>query len=304
MLFVCHRRLVRGSDPFSYGNVHEKVEAIQGRGSGGQNTQDRVNRTPEVEACLVVGLLLVGLGLPLLVMSLLGYWEVMEEQEALDERLREQGLENIPGVGLDDVAVFLLTLTVIGGVMTAAGAILTSVALSKKRATKEAESASPPPQQMPTTGLPPVGGTNHASWKVVVPVVVAIAVVVLAGILSFTQPWSKVEILAYNPHQESVVLRVYLDGAFKAEVSAMQSSDYVVVAVWQVRAGTHLVEIDSGRFIMNISSGQWVYEGPDGIIDSWQSELLYPFTTMKVEFYPSEGVADTTWFSTQTTCGC
>jgi len=303
MLFVCHRRLVRGSNPFSYGNVHKKVEAIHGRGSGGKNTQDRVNRTPEVEACLVVGLLLVGVGLPLLVMSLLGYWEVMEEQEALDERLREQGLENIPGVGLGDVTAFLLTLTVIGGVMTAAGAILTSVALSKKRATKEAESASPPPQQMPTTALPPVGGTNHASRKVVVPVVVVIAVVVLAGILSFTQPWSKVEILAYNPHQESVVLRVYLDGAFKAEVSAMQSSDYVVVAVWQVRAGTHLVEIDSGRFIMNISSGQWIYEGPDGIIDSGQSELLYPFTTMKVEFYPSEGVADTTWFSTQTICG-
>ena len=277
-----------------------KERRLWGEKVGGQNTQDRVNRTPEVEACLVVGLLLVGLGFPLLVMSLLGYWEVMEEQEALDERLREQGLENIPGVGLDDVAAFLLTLTVIGGVMTAAGAILTSVTLSKKRATKQAESASSLPQQMPTTGLPPVGGTNHASWKVVVPVFVVIAVVVLAGILSFTQPWSKVEILAYNPHQESVVLRVYLDGAFKAEVSAMQSSGYVVVAVWQVRAGTHLVEIDSGRFIMNISSGQWTYEAPDGIFDCGQSELLYPFTAMKVEFYPSEGLADTTWFSTQT----
>jgi hypothetical protein len=121
------------------------------------------------------------------------------------------------------------------------------------------------------------------------------SVVVVSAVVVYTAPLATVKILTINPHEEEVSLRVYLDGIFKEEVTAVTSSEYVVVAVWHVSTGTHVVEIDSGKFVFyahNATDIEWTYEGPDAIIDSAASEMLYPFGTMNVEWYPSEEVDD------------
>lgn len=125
--------------------------------------------------------------------------------------------------------------------------------------------------------------------------IVVCSIVVLSAVVVYAAPLVTVRILTSNPHEEEVSLRVYLDGIFKDEIIAVTSSEYVVAAAWHVTTGTHVVTIDSGKFVFyahNATGIEWTYEPPDGIIDSTTSELLYPFRTMKVEWYPSEEVDD------------
>ncbi len=91
------------------------------------------SKTPDTEGYLVIGALLIGLGLMLLATSLSAYTHLRNAETTLEETLEHQGLQEIPGVNLDEEIMFWLALSVVGCAMTIAGAALTLTVLRKKR---------------------------------------------------------------------------------------------------------------------------------------------------------------------------
>jgi hypothetical protein len=75
-------------------------------------------------------------GISVLLPSLLGYLDTMDERKSLREKAEEMGLGDIPGVNLEDTARFFLILLVMGGVLSAAGTALITVAVIWNRGMK------------------------------------------------------------------------------------------------------------------------------------------------------------------------
>jgi len=102
--------------------------------SGVTNEKSSVNA--DILGYLIGGLVMFVVGISVLLPSLLGYLDTMDERKSLREKAEEMGLEDIPGVNLEDTARFFLILLVMGGVLSAAGIALVTVAVIWNRGMK------------------------------------------------------------------------------------------------------------------------------------------------------------------------
>lgn len=83
-------------------------------------------------------------------------------------------------------------------------------------------------------------------WKAVLSIVVV--VIATVAILAAAFPVSKIRVSARNATDiypyvpESYLCSVYIDGQKKTD-TRIDSGQYIVVGTWQVKAGTHLVDV-------------------------------------------------------------
>ena len=96
-----------------------------------EESKDSVN----AKGLLIGGLALLLVGMAVFVPSVLSYAYFFDEDKAMKERAANQGIEDIPGVTLAGTISFFLTMTIIGVLMSAAGAVLTLAAVLGKKDT-------------------------------------------------------------------------------------------------------------------------------------------------------------------------
>ena len=78
---------------------------------------------------LIGGLALLLVGMAVFALSVLSYAYFFDEDKAMREKAANEGIGEIPGVTLAGTISFFLALTIIGGLMSAAGAGLTLAAI-------------------------------------------------------------------------------------------------------------------------------------------------------------------------------
>jgi hypothetical protein len=102
------------------------------------DTRESADRVKTAKALLIVGLGVLVLGIPQLAGGLYGYfWIVPDERDLVSETAREMGLTEIPGLSFDSTARFFVLNILIGSVMVALGAVMTTIALSRLREMRE-----------------------------------------------------------------------------------------------------------------------------------------------------------------------
>jgi len=93
--------------------------------------------TQDTDVCLIVGLLVLGLGIMPLVNGLYGYYvtvpAIEETDDAVKEAAEELGLEDIPIVSTGRLALAFAIMILVGSCMIVVGAALLSIALSRNR---------------------------------------------------------------------------------------------------------------------------------------------------------------------------
>ena len=102
----------------------------------------RADWTQNTRACFILGVIFLALGIMPLLTGLYGYYVTVPEVERADELVREaaeeQGLEEIPGVSVDDDLARLFTIMIlVGGSMVIIGLALLSIALLRRRESVE-----------------------------------------------------------------------------------------------------------------------------------------------------------------------
>ena len=138
----------------------------------------------------------------------------------------------------------------------------------------------PPVEPAQTTAIQPKQSWIRSNWKGLVSVVVVVLVVLSVVGLIYSQPWSKITVLlAYNGHGQ-IGVSVYIDGILKASIGLNPGAGYQIAGVWPVDSGSHVVSVDHGYWENRGSTywPDWVYTGPDGVMDftyDWQVGPLY-----------------------------
>ena len=93
--------------------------------------------TRDTDVCFIVGLLVLGLGIMPLVNGIYGYYvfvpAVEEPGDAVKEAAQEIGLDDLPVLSTDRIALSFTIMILAGSCMIIIGAVLLSIALSRKR---------------------------------------------------------------------------------------------------------------------------------------------------------------------------
>ena len=102
---------------------------------------------------------------------------------------------------------------------------------------------------------------------------VAVVILVVAPLLMYTQPWSKIEVLLNNRVPNEAYVAIYLDG----RLMVIQFADPVdqVIGEFSLSAGSHRIGID-----YSYVSAQDL----DGRLDLMQTVSISPLSTQQVEF--------------------
>lgn len=97
----------------------------------------RADHTQDMDVCLIVGLLVLGLGIMPLANGLYGYYVVVpaieEPGDAVREAAEELGIDDIPVVSTDRLALSFTIMILAGSCMIIIGATLLSIALWRRR---------------------------------------------------------------------------------------------------------------------------------------------------------------------------
>jgi len=112
-------------------------ERFYNGGTGGLDLRTMADCTQDTDVCLIVGLLVLGLGIMPLVNGLYGYYvtvpAIEETDDAVKEAAEELGLEDIPIVSTGRLALAFAIMILVGSCMIVVGAALLSIALSRNR---------------------------------------------------------------------------------------------------------------------------------------------------------------------------
>ena len=98
-----------------------------------QKTMGKAN----TKAYLISGLVVLVFGVLVFIPSVLSYKYFLDENKAMKEKEASQGIGDIPGVSLADTITFFLALTILGGLLSVAGAGLILAAILSNRGTRD-----------------------------------------------------------------------------------------------------------------------------------------------------------------------
>jgi len=101
----------------------------------------------------------------------------------------------------------------------------------------------PPAEPMQPTPIPTKQSWLSSSWKVLVAVIVVVVVMFASIGLIYSQPWSKIKILAENVSGQSASYSFLIDGVEKARGTILPGGN-VIIGVWSVKTGSHTVSAD------------------------------------------------------------
>lgn len=113
--------------------------------------------------------------------------------------------------------------------------------------------------------------------------IVVIIALLLAPIIIYTAPLSKIKVIVSHSEYSSIGVDIYIDGTLKGSVGINPGT--TIVGIWSVTAGTHTVQIDRGDwyFVDNwFFDDYWDYEGPDGYADFTYAYEVGPLYTKNV----------------------
>lgn len=86
---------------------------------------------------LTSGLVLLAFGILVFIPSVLSYKHFLDEDKAIKEEAARRGIGYIPGVTLADTITFYLALTILGGLLSAAGGGLILAAILSNRGSRD-----------------------------------------------------------------------------------------------------------------------------------------------------------------------
>ena len=101
----------------------------------------------------------------------------------------------------------------------------------------------PPVQPVQPAPIPAKQNWFSSNWKALTAIVIVVIVVLATVGLIYTQPWSKIKILARNSSGQPASYSFLIDGVEKAR-GTIYSGDFVIIGVWSVKTGTHTVKAD------------------------------------------------------------
>jgi len=100
-------------------------------------TDDKSHVNSYFSGYMIAGLILLVVGAIVLLPSVLGYWDTLEDRESMREKAEEMGLGEIPGVTLYETLAFFFALAIFGTALLIPGVVLVTVAIlngSKEKA--------------------------------------------------------------------------------------------------------------------------------------------------------------------------
>jgi hypothetical protein len=102
-------------------------------------------------------------------------------------------------------------------------------------------------------------------------------------------PWSGSKLIIQQNQHSTIGVDVYIDGVLKASVGV--GTGTMIVGVWSVVAGSHMVQVDGGDWHQGVITHQfspdeyyWHYEGPDGTADISYAYEVGPLATENVYY--------------------
>ena len=94
-------------------------------------TDDKLHVNSYFSVYMVAGLVLLVVGAIVFLPSVLGYWDTLDDRESMREKAEEMGLEEIPGVTLNETLAFFFALAIFGSALLIPGVVLVTVAILK-----------------------------------------------------------------------------------------------------------------------------------------------------------------------------
>jgi hypothetical protein len=101
----------------------------------------------------------------------------------------------------------------------------------------------PPVQPTQPTEIPRSQNWLASNWKPIAAVLIIIIVVLASVGLIYSQPWSKIKVLARNASGQNAYYSLLIDGTEKSRGN-IAPGDFVIIGIWSVETGTHTVKAD------------------------------------------------------------
>lgn len=99
-------------------------------------TDDKSHVNSHFSGYMIAGLILLAVGAIVLLPSVLGYWDMLEDRKSMREKAEEMGLGEIPGVTQYEILAFWLAIMMFGAVLLLPGIVLVTIAILNGRKKK------------------------------------------------------------------------------------------------------------------------------------------------------------------------